>query len=52
MRGDSELGEARVASMRKEKQDIDKAEKGEEFGVIFKPQLDFRVGDVILSVIK
>ena len=38
--------------MKKDKNNIDKAETGEEFGIIFTPQLDFKVGDVILSVTK
>jgi len=29
--------------------DIKKADKGEEFGVLFEPEVDFRVGDVIVS---
>lgn len=50
MRGSDELGEVKITSMKKEKQKIEKAEIGEEFGLIFKPQLDFKVGDMILSV--
>lgn len=52
MRDDEKLGEAKIASMRKEKQNIDKAQMNDEFGIIFTPQLDFKVGDVILSVKK
>ena len=46
------VGKVKATSMKKDKKNIDKAETGEEFGIIFTPQLDFRVGDVILSVIR
>jgi translation initiation factor IF-2 len=44
-----ELGKAKIVSMKKEKQNIEKAKTGEEFGIIIEPQLDFKVGDMILS---
>ncbi len=51
-RGEKELGDVKITTMRKAKENIDIAKKGEEFGVIFKPQLDFKKGDMILSVTK
>lgn len=51
-RSEKLVGQVRASSMKKDKNNIDKAETGEEFGIIFTPQLDFKVGDVILSVIK
>lgn len=51
MRDDKKLGQAKISSMKKQKTSIDQAVSGDEFGVIFKPQLDFKVGDMILSVI-
>lgn len=51
-RSEKLVGEVRATSMKKDKNNIDKAETGEEFGIIFTPQLDFKVGDVILSVTK
>jgi translation initiation factor IF-2 len=51
-RDDSEIGRTKIVSLKKEKQDIDKAKQGEEFGVIFLPQLDFKIKDVLLSVRK
>lgn len=50
MHGEDVLGEARIASMRRGKEDVDKAKKGSEFGAILSPQLDFRVGDVLISL--
>jgi len=38
--------------MKKEKKDISQASAGEEFGVIFEPQLAFTIGDVLVSVAK
>lgn len=50
MRKDSEIGEARVVSLRKEKKTIQEAKEGEEFGAILGPQLDFEKGDMLVSV--
>jgi hypothetical protein len=38
--------------MKKEKKDITQAGQGEEFGVIFEPQLAFTIGDMVISVKK
>ncbi|HJX59189.1 hypothetical protein A2V61_03680 [Candidatus Woesebacteria bacterium RBG_19FT_COMBO_47_8] len=51
-RGDKELGKIRAISLKKQKQEIAEAKAGEEFGMIFEPQLDFAIGDVIVSVRK
>lgn len=52
MRGPEERGEARAVSMKKQKQNINEVKEGEEFGIIIEPQLDFKLGDMILSVRK
>ena len=39
-----------ASSMKKEQGAITEAKSGEEFGVIFNPQVDFRIGDMISSV--
>jgi len=36
--------------MKKGRADIELARQGEECGIFFAPQLDFKIGDVILSV--
>lgn len=50
MRKDTEIGEARVISLRKEKKTIQEVKEGEEFGAILNPQLDFEKGDMLVSV--
>jgi translation initiation factor IF-2 len=50
MRKDNEIGEARIVSLRKEKNIIQEVKEGEEFGAILSPQLDFEKGDMIVSV--
>lgn len=52
MRKSKELGNTKAASLRKEKTDVVVVKKDEEFGIIFDPQLDFKIGDMILSVKK
>lgn len=49
-RGEREIGQGRVTSLKRGKEDLDVARAGEECGLIFKPQFDFEVGDMILSV--
>ncbi len=49
-RDDKELGRVKIISLKKQKDDVQSVSQGEEFGVIFVPQLDFRVGDMLVSV--
>ncbi|OGM15878.1 hypothetical protein A2V56_05265 [Candidatus Woesebacteria bacterium RBG_19FT_COMBO_42_9] len=49
-RGDKDIGKVRVISMKKQKEEVTEVGAGEEFGVIFEPQLDFSKGDVLVSV--
>lgn len=51
MRGDSELGRATITSLKRGKEDIGVAKAGEDCGIIFKPQIDFNKGDMILSAV-
>jgi small GTP-binding protein domain len=48
-RGAEKLGKIKVISMQKGKVEIETAKQGEEFGIIFVPQLEFREGDMIIS---
>lgn len=48
-RKDENLGTVRVKSMKQHNNELDKAEKGDEFGIIFTGKVDFKVGDVIES---
>lgn len=49
VRGEKEIGSAKIISMKKQKQEINESKAGEEFGVLLSPQLDFAIGDVLLS---
>lgn len=51
-RSEKEIGKMRAVTIRKDKKEVSIVKEGEEFGVIFRPQLAFEVGDVILSVRK
>lgn len=51
-RAEKELGQARAVSIKKQKQEVSSVGQSEEFGVIMEPQLDFSVGDVLVSVAK
>lgn len=49
LRGEEILGRIRPSSMKKQKEKVNEAGQGEEFGLLFEPQFDFRPGDVIES---
>lgn len=51
-RSEKKLGEVKAHSLKKQKQEISVAKAQEEFGILFEPQLDFKVGDVLVSVAK
>jgi translation initiation factor IF-2 len=48
-RGEKELGKAKVVSLKKQKVEVATVGQSEEFGAILEPQLDFEVGDVLVS---
>lgn len=52
MRGEKEIGKVKATSIRKQKAEVPSVGQSEEFGVIMEPQLDFSIGDVLLSVSK
>lgn len=49
-RDEKELGKVKVLSIKKQKQEVPGVSQGEEFGIFFAPQLDFKDGDVIVAV--
>ncbi len=49
MRGEKELGLSNIASIKHGKEDIKDAPKNTECGIMVSPELDFTVGDMILS---
>jgi translation initiation factor IF-2 len=48
-RGEAEIAETKIVSLKEQKQDINEVEQGSEFGAIFADKLDFQVGDVLIS---
>lgn len=50
MRGAEEVGRARIKTIRKNKEDTTKVEKGVECGILFDKTLDFLLGDAIIAV--
>jgi len=49
LRNSQMINEVRLKSMRRGKEDVQQVKKGEEFGVILTPNVDFNVGDVLVS---
>lgn len=49
LRNGKEIGSGKAVSLRKVKAEVSSVGQSEEFGVIIEPQLDFSVGDVIVS---
>lgn len=49
VRNEKEIGKTKITSLRKGKSEVSGVAAGEEFGVIFDPQLDFNIGDVLIS---
>lgn len=51
-REEKELGEVKIISLKKGKQDVLEVKQGEECGIFFAPQLDFKLSDMLLSLRK
>ncbi len=49
LRRDAEIGRTRIKSMRHLKEEISKAEKGTECGIMLDKKLDFKLGDTIIA---
>jgi translation initiation factor IF-2 len=52
LRKEKELGIVRPISIKKQKIEVEEVGQGEEFGILFVPQLDFDKGDMLISVAK
>lgn len=50
MKGEKELGKVKILSIKKQKQEVSGVSQGEECGILFVPQLDFQIGDAIVSI--
>lgn len=44
--------EARIKSLRTAKTEIEAVKENQEFGAIFSPPIDFKVGDIIIAIVK
>ncbi len=51
-RGENLLGNGRFKSLKQGKKDVEEIKKGEEFGAVLSSNLDFQIGDVIVSYLK
>ncbi len=52
MRKDKKIAEVKIISLRKQKEEVSELKEGDEGGILFVPQLDFAIGDVLLSLEK
>ncbi len=50
MRGNSKIADLKIISLKKGKTDMMEASAGDDCGIIFVPQLDFAIGDMLVSV--
>jgi len=48
-RGEELIADARIKTLRRGKEDIDTAKQGTECGIVLKPQVDFKLGDMVIS---
>lgn len=48
-RGEEVIGESKIKSARISREEANRVEKGRECGILLEPQVDFRVGDAIIS---
>ena len=49
IRGERKIGESEILTMKHLKVDINEAQTGKEFGVVFSTSIDFKVGDMLIS---
>jgi len=49
MRNEEKLADTKIIQMQKERQEAEEVKSGNEVGLVFKPDIDFIIGDVIIS---
>ncbi len=49
LRVEKEIGQTKIKSLHSQKEKINKANLGQECGLVFDPPLDFTIGDVVIS---
>ena len=52
LRGEVVVNNCRFKSLKRGKNDVEQVKKDEEFGAVFSPNLDFQVGDMIISYLQ
>jgi translation initiation factor IF-2 len=51
LRGDNLVGETRIKSLQQGKTAVERVKTGIEFGAVFSPHVDFKIGDAIIATI-
>ena len=49
LRGEEVIGETKIKSLKKAKEEVQRVERSDECGMMFEPAVDFEVGDVVQS---
>jgi len=49
IRNDETIGESKIKSLKKVREEVTKVEKGDEFGLMLDAPVDFQIGDLIQS---
>ena len=49
MREGQNIGETKLKSLKKVKDEVNKVEKGNDCGMLFDPAIDFTIGDIVES---
>lgn len=49
IRGDEIIGETKIKSLKKVREEVTRVEKSDECGMMFEPQIDFMAGDLVQS---
>lgn len=49
IRGEEVIGEVKIKSLKKGRDEVNRVEKSDECGMMFEPNIDFEVGDVVQS---
>jgi translation initiation factor IF-2 len=49
VRDEETIGETKLKSLKKVKEEVNKVEKGNDCGMLFDPIVDFQIGDIVES---
>lgn len=49
IRGEEVVGETKIKSLKKAREEVNRVERSEECGMMFEPSIDFQIGDVVQS---